>query len=222
MNTTVDEVTSLIEVELTAAARPCVTCSFQADCLVLLHMVRRHAPDIPVLFLDTLHHFPETLAFAETIAREWRLNLVTLRAAQPSVGLWQTNVDACCARHKVAPLFEALGRYDTWFAGLRREQSRSRTSLVEAASVTLPSGHTLRKVSPLASWTSSRVSAYITEHRIPLLPLYARGYTSIGCAPCTTPPVDSNDARSGRWQGKKLECGIHVGVGVASTEGVTR
>ena len=222
MNTTVDELTSLIEVELTAAARPCVTCSFQADCLVLLHLIHRHMPDIPVLFLDTLHHFPETLEFAESIAREWQLNLVTLRAAEPSIGLWQTNVDACCATHKVAPLFEALGRYDTWFAGLRREQSRSRASLAEVGSFLLPSGHTLRKISPLASWTTSDVNAYLAEYRIPRLPLYAQGYTSIGCAPCTTPPVDPNDARSARWLGRKLECGIHVGVGVASTAGVTR
>lgn len=201
---------SLIAAELSASAAPCVTASFQADCVVLLHMLRAVRPDIPVLFLDTVHHFAETYVYRDQMAERWGLNLVTLTAEEPSPGLWQQSTDACCARHKVGPLFAALARYDTWFTGLRREQSPSRAALGEVEPFTLPAGHILRKVSPLATWTTRDVWAYATAHEIPLLPLYARGYTSIGCEPCTSLPADPSNERSGRWRGQKLECGIHI------------
>jgi hypothetical protein len=88
-------------------------------------------PDIPVLFLDTVHHFPQTYAYRDELADLWKLNLINLRAAEPSPGLWQTSTDACCARHKVEPLFSALEAYDVWFTGLRRQQSASRANLEE-------------------------------------------------------------------------------------------
>ena len=201
---------ALIGDELAAASAPCVTASFQADCVVLVHMLRAARPDIPVLFLDTVHHFAETYAYRDEIAARWDLNLVTLRADDPSPGLWQQSTDACCARHKVGPLFAALAGYDTWFTGLRREQSPSRANLAEVEPFTLPSGTTLRKVSPLAAWTNRDVWAYAKAHDIPLLPLYDRGYTSIGCEPCTSLPIDPTNERSGRWGGQKLECGIHI------------
>ena len=201
---------ALIGDELAAASAPCVTASFQADCVVLVHMLRAARPDIPVLFLDTVHHFAETYAYRDEIAARWDLNLVTLRADDPSPGLWQQSTDACCARHKVGPLFAALAGYDTWFTGLRREQSPSRANLAEVEPFTLPSGTILRKVSPLAAWTNRDVWAYAKAHDIPLLPLYDRGYTSIGCEPCTSLPIDPTNERSGRWGGQKLECGIHI------------
>ena len=200
----------LIETELARAVRPCLTVSFQADGVALLHMIRRLAPGVPVLFLDTVHHFAETLDYAQRLAAEWQLNVRTIRASQPSPGLWQSSVDACCARHKVEPLFAALEDYDTWFTGLRRDRSPSRAGLRPVESFRLPSGTELRKVSPLADWTWDEVKAYVDAHGIPLLPLYARGYTSIGCAPCTSLPAAAGHARSGRWGGRKLECGIHV------------
>jgi phosphoadenosine phosphosulfate reductase len=166
--------------------------------------------DLPVLFLDTVHHFDETYAYRDELARAWRLRVVNLRAAEPSPGLWQTSTTACCARHKVEPLFSALESYDTWFTGLRREQSPSRANLEEIELFTMPSGKVLRKVSPLARWSTKQVWEYANAHEIPLLPLYARGYTSIGCEPCTSLPLDPTNPRSGRWQGQKLECGIHI------------
>ncbi len=199
-----------ITAELETAERPCVTSSFQAECVVLVHLLRAVRPDIPVLFLDTVHHFEETYAYRDRIAREWGLEVLTLRAADPVPGLWQTSTDACCALHKVAPLFEALEQCDVWFTALRREQSPSRAKLAVSAPFVLPSGRTLRKVSPLAAWTSHDVLAYATAHGIPLLPLYDAGYTSIGCEPCTIPPPDPSNPRSGRWLGQKLECGIHI------------
>ena len=167
-------------------------------------------PDVPVLFLETFHHFPQTLVYRDEIAAKWNLNLINLKAPEPQVGLWQTSTDDCCARHKVGPLFGALEGYDTWFTGLRRDQSPSRANLQHVEPFTLKSGKILRKVSPLAEWTTRDVWRYAKAHDIPLLPLYELGYSSIGCEPCTSLPLDPSNPRSGRWQGQKLECGIHI------------
>jgi phosphoadenosine phosphosulfate reductase len=205
---------SIIAHTLTGAVAPCITSSFQAECVVLTHMLREFKPSIPVLFLDTFHHFPQTLEYRDELARKWGLNLVNLRAAEPRPGLWQTeSTEACCARHKVGPLFAALEQHDVWFTALRREQSPSRANLAESEPFRLPSGKTIQRVSPLAGWTTKDVWRYVKEHGIPLLPLYELGYTSIGCEPCTSLPLDPANPRSGRWQGQKLECGIHVQVG---------
>jgi phosphoadenosine phosphosulfate reductase len=195
---------------LAAAAAPCITSSFQAEDVVVLHMLRAIKPDVPVLFLDTFHHFAETLAYRDDLAAQWKLNLVNLRTAEPTVGLWQTSTSDCCARHKVGPLFSALEAHDVWFTGLRREQSPTRANLEEVEPFRLPSGRTLTKISPLARWTTREVWAYAKAHEIPLLPLYDAGYSSIGCEPCTSLPPDPLNPRSGRWGGQKLECGIHV------------
>jgi phosphoadenosine phosphosulfate reductase len=206
----VSEAVQLVAAELAAAKTPCVTSSFQAECVVLVHMLRTIAPDIPVLFLDTVHHFPQTIAYRDELSEKWNLNLVTLRAAEPEPGLWQRDTKACCGKHKVEPLFGALASYDVWFTGLRRAQSKSRAALEEIEPFKLPDGQVLRKVSPLAGWSTKDIWAYAKANDIPLLPLYELGYTSIGCEPCTTLPVDPSDDRSGRWQGQKLECGIHI------------
>jgi phosphoadenosine phosphosulfate reductase len=194
-------------------ARPgnaCITCSFQAEDVAVLHMLLQVNPRIPVLFLDTVHHFAQTYAYRDEMARNWQLNLINLRAAEPAPGLWQTSTDACCAKHKVEPLFSALENYDVWFTGLRRQQSPSRANLGDVESFTLPSGRSITKLSPLARWTTRDVWQYNKAHAIPLLPLYELGYTSIGCEPCTSVPLDPDDPRSGRWSGQKLECGIHI------------
>jgi phosphoadenosine phosphosulfate reductase len=194
-----------------------VTSSFQAECVALVHMLIARRPRIPVLFLDTGYHFPQTYAYRDEIARRWNLNLVnllprlTVAQQESQFGiLHQSSPDRCCAMRKVEPLFAALEPYGTWFTGLRREQSRSRTALEPVADFKLPSGKILRKVSPLADWSTRDVWLYLKQHDIPMLPLYDEGYTSIGCAPCTSKPLDPNDERSGRWGGKKLECGIHI------------
>jgi phosphoadenosine phosphosulfate reductase len=178
--------------------------------MVLTHMLREQRPDIPVLFLDTFHHFADTLRYRDEMTSAWGLNLINLRAAEPQRGLWEESTEACCARHKVGPLFSALERYDTWFTALRRDQSPSRASLQAVEPFRLPSGTTIQRVAPLAAWTAKDVWAYAKRHRIPLLPLYDLGYTSIGCEPCTSLPPDPANPRSGRWQGQKLECGIHI------------
>ncbi len=196
--------------QLAAAKAPCITCSFQIDGVVVLHMLRQAAPEIPVLFIDTFHHFADTCAYRDELVKRWNLNLVNVQAAAPSPGLWQTSTEACCARHKVEPLFAALESHDVWFTGLRRDQSPSRANLAHLEPFRLPSGRVLRKVSPVATWTTKEIHLYAREHGIPLLPLYEAGYTSIGCEPCTAVPSDPSNVRSGRWRGEKLECGIHI------------
>lgn len=196
---------------LAGATRPCLTSSFQAECVVLTDLVREVRPDIPVLFLDTFHHFPQTLEYRDEMTRRYGLNLVVLRAAAPAVGLWQAeSTDACCARHKVEPLFSALEAYDVWFTALRRDQSPTRAALRQREPFRLPGGRTIERVAPLAAWTTRDVWRYAKERGIPLLPLYDLGYTSIGCEPCTSLPDDPSNPRSGRWKGRKLECGIHI------------
>src|SRR5580765_6051523 len=207
----VTQAADLIAEQLKDAKNPAITSSFQSECVVLTDLLRQVRPDIPVLFLDTFHHFPQTLAYRDEMTARYGLNLINLRAAEPSIGLWKAeSTDACCARHKVGPLFSSLEAYDVWFTALRRDQSPSRANLAEVEPFRLPTGTMLRKVSPLAGWTTRDVWRYAKEHDIPLLPLYELGYTSIGCEPCTSLPLDPSNPRSGRWQGQKLECGIHI------------
>jgi phosphoadenosine phosphosulfate reductase len=203
--------TRLIAEALAGAGKACITSSFQAECVVLTHMLVQERPDLPVLFLDTFHHFEQTLAYRDDITERWGLNLINLRAPEPRVGLWQAeSTEACCARHKVGPLFSALEDYDVWFTALRRDQSPSRANLQHVEPFKLPSGKMIQRVAPLAAWTAKDVWAYAKQHDIPLLPLYELGYTSVGCEPCTSLPLDPSNPRSGRWQGQKLECGIHI------------
>jgi phosphoadenosine phosphosulfate reductase len=199
------------------AGVPCVTSSFQTECVALVDLVIAERPDIPVLFLDTGYHFPETYAYRDQMTERMHLNLVNLMpkisvAEQESrFGiLYETAPDRCCGIRKVEPLFRGLGDYGIWFTALRREQSPTRANLQTVDHFKLPTGHQLLKVSPLADWTNADVWAYLKRRGIPVLPLYDQGYTSIGCAPCTTPPLDPNNPRSGRWAGHKVECGIHI------------
>lgn len=195
----------------------CVTSSFQAEDVVLLHMVRAILPDIPVLFLETGYHFAETLAYRDRMAADWHLNLINIVPPQSVADqesqfgiLHQSAPDRCCALRKVGPLFEALARYRVWVTGLRRQQSKSRATLQADETFRLPAGASLRKLNPLAEWSTRDVWEYASAHAIPLLELYEQGYTSIGCSPCTSLPSDPDDPRSGRWSGRKLECGIHL------------
>ncbi len=196
---------------------PCITCSFQAEDMIVVDLLRKRLPKIPVLFLDTGYHFSETYAYRDRMTKAWDLNLQNLAAKQSVAGqeaqfgiLNQTDPGRCCQLRKVEPLFSALENYDVWFTGLRREQSPTRKNLKVVEHHQLPSGKILLKVSPLAAWTWDQVWNYTGEHAIEHLPLYDFGYPSIGCEPCTAIPAAGADARSGRWGGRKLECGIHT------------
>jgi phosphoadenosine phosphosulfate reductase len=211
-----EDVRSFLWERLPRATDVCVTCSFQASGVVLLHLLRDILPDVPVLFVDTGYHFAETLAYRDRIASAWGLNLInvlperTVAEQESAFGILnRTAPDRCCALRKVEPLFGALQEYKVWITGLRRDQAATRANLRREDSAVLPTGHRLIKLNPLANWANWDVWQYAAAHDIPLLPLYEQGYGSIGCAPCTSLPVDANDPRSGRWGGQKLECGIH-------------
>lgn len=197
--------------------RACLTCSFQAEDVIVLDFLRRRLPRIPVLFLETGYHFAETYAFRDQLARDWRLNLVnvlpekTVKDQESALGiLYRSDPTRCCQLRKVEPLFRALEDYEIWFTGLRREQSPTRKNLKKLEQHRLPSGKQLQKVSLLADWTWGQVWTYTAEHKLSYLPLYDAGYRSIGCEPCTAIPADPNNPRAGRWGGNKLECGIHT------------
>jgi phosphoadenosine phosphosulfate reductase len=195
----------------------CLTCSFQVEDMIVLSLLRKKIPEIPVLFLDTGYHFAETYEYRDKITEEWRLNLVnvlpekTVERQESQFGiLYQSNPTQCCQLRKVEPLMQALEPYDLWFTGLRREQSPTRKNLRKIEQHRLPSNKTLLKASLLADWTWEQVWQFAAANGLSHLPQYDEGYRSIGCQPCTAIPRDPNNPRSGRWGGKKLECGIHT------------
>ncbi len=190
--------------------------SFGAESVVLLHMVSKIAPDTPILFVDTEMLFPETLAYQREVAET--LGLTDIRIIGPSRaklmerdvdGIMHTfDTDACCALRKTEPLQEALAEFGGWITGRKRIQGgqRAQLQLFEKE----PDSPRI-KINPLANWTQDQIASYFEEHGLPRHPLVARGFKSIGCAPCTTKVAEDEDPRAGRWRGQeKSECGIHI------------
>lgn len=190
-----------------------MTSSFQTQSMPLLHIISKVTPGVPVLFLETGYHFPETLSFRDQVVDRLGLNLRVLRgdksaeyaAQEGSRPLHGTDPDTCCHINKVAPLNAALASYAAWITGIRRDQSDDRSD----AKVIEDAGDIVR-VHPMVDWTRDDVEAYIDEHNLPRHPLSDEGYKSIGCQPCTRPPT-GDDSRSGRWaDSDKDECGLHT------------
>lgn len=207
-----------IEHALERSLSPVVTCSMQLGGLVLLDLIRRRNPEIEVLFVDTGFHFPETLAFRDRVAENWNLNLTIATADLPVVEqerrfgrLYTSDPSRCCALRKVEPADAALAGHDLWLAAVRRDQGVTRIELPESLDHALIDGTVIRKVLPLIDWTWNDVHSYADAHGVPTHPLYDQGYSSIGCAPCTTATFGIGDERSGRWNGTgKTECGLHL------------
>jgi phosphoadenosine phosphosulfate reductase len=200
-----------------AGAQTCLTCSFQAEDMIVLALLRNQLPNLPVLFLETGYHFSDTYQFRDRITAQWNLNLVNVLPKKTVVQqesefgiLYREDPAKCCQLRKVEPLMESLEPFEVWFTGLRREQSPTRKNLKKVEQHRLPSGKTLLKISPLADWSWGQVWEYTGKHGLSYLPQYDLGYLSIGCEPCTAVPDDPANPRSGRWSGKKLECGIHT------------
>ena len=194
--------------------------SFGAESVVLLHLVSVMQRDLPVIFIDTEMLFAETLTYQMDLAERLRLTGVrTIRADRTQLferdneGLLHLHdPDACCALRKTEPLQQALSGFDSWITGRKRYQGSTRASLDFFEN----EGDIRIKVNPLAHWTSADLQDYITENRLPRHPLVAKGYPSIGCAPCTTRVNDGEDPRAGRWRDQaKEECGIHFVDGKA-------
>ena len=188
--------------------------SFGAESVVLLHMVSKIKPDLPILFIDTEMLFPQTLAYQRMIAE--KLGLTDIRRITPArAALVQRDADnllhlaepnACCALRKVEPLARGLLPFGAWISGRKRFHGGTRTAL---EIFELDELHRL-KVNPLAYWTAEDINDYMTAYDLPKHPLVEKGYPSIGCAPCTTPARAGQTAREGRWRGQeKTECGIH-------------
>src|SRR5262249_11372774 len=142
-----------------AAGRACLSCSFQAEDVVMLHLLRQAEPGISVLFLETGYHFPDMLRYRGRGVESWDVNLVNVarhvlrqQHEEKSGQLYRTDPSACCRLRKVEPLLRELENYSVWFTGLRREQSPTRANLQVVETAILPSGRTVRKVSPLATW----------------------------------------------------------------------
>ncbi|MEQ1771799.1 MAG: phosphoadenylyl-sulfate reductase [Devosia sp.] len=191
-----------------------VVSSFGADSAVLLHMVSQVDPTLPVYFLETGKHFPETLEYVRTL--ETHLGLTNVRwltpdpkdiaRFDPKGDLWETDPDSCCHIRKTEPLDAEIAQYGGWVTGRKRYQTTERGALPHFE---LTSDDRI-KVNPLAHFNDADVNAYKREHGLPEHPLFAKGYKSIGCAPCTTVVAEGEDARAGRWRGlNKKECGIH-------------
>ncbi|MEM7470930.1 MAG: phosphoadenylyl-sulfate reductase [Pseudomonadota bacterium] len=194
--------------------------SFGAESVVLLHMVAQIDPATPVIFLDTEMLFPETTAYQQEVAEF--LGLTDLRVVTPARekllerdvdGILHTfDTDACCTLRKTEPLDEALQGFGGWITGRKRVQGGQRAALPlyekdDGARI---------KINPLADWTPKMIADYMETHNLPRHPLVARGFKSIGCAPCTTKVAEDEDPRAGRWRGQeKTECGIHFEGGKA-------
>ena len=189
-----------------------VISAFGPASLVVLHHLAAIAPRLPVIFIDTLHHFPETLDHVERVREHYDLNLKVYRPAvtrakfESRYGprLWETDLDLYQHVSKVEPFRRATANLDGWITGRRREQSDTRASLP-----VFEVGDKV-KVNPLASWSRKEVWSFIMEHGVPYNPLHDQGYASIGDAPLTTPVAPGEPERAGRWRGlEKTECGIH-------------
>jgi phosphoadenosine phosphosulfate reductase len=213
---TVEMLTTVLKEQL--AGDIAVVSSFGAESAVLLHLVASIDPSIPVLFLETGKHFPETLAYRDLLAA--RLGLRDLRNLTPDpealakrdeTGLrWSYDPDGCCEIRKVQPLAKALAGFDASITGRKAFQAASRANLPRFEIDTADAQGRL-KINPLVTWAPQDLADYVTEHDLPAHPLVAEGYPSIGCSPCTAKVEAGEDPRAGRWRGwDKTECGIHI------------
>ncbi len=190
-----------------------VACSM-ADA-ALPHLVAEQLPGVDVLFLDTGYHFSETRATRDEVDRVLDVRVVDVTPEQTvaeqdaayGAELFARDPGLCCARRKVAPLQEALGGYEVWFTGVRRDEAPTRT---HTPLVAWDERNGLVKVNPVAAWSFDQLMDYAAAHRAPVNLLLGFGYPSIGCQPCTRPVAAGEDPRSGRWAGTgKIECGLH-------------
>jgi phosphoadenosine phosphosulfate reductase len=191
--------------------------SFGAESAALLHLVAAVDPSVPVLFLDTGKHFPETLAYRDALVarlgltdfRNFQPDPETLAARDASELRWSYDPDGCCEIRKVIPLEKGLTGIDATITGRKAFQASTRSAVPRFEL----DGDRI-KFNPLIDWTRDDIEAYFVAHDLPRHPLVAQGYPSIGCAPCTSKVKPGEDPRAGRWRGwDKTECGIHTPIG---------
>lgn len=195
-----------------------LACSFGAEDVVLVDMVHRLNPNVPLFYLDTDFLFPETYTTRDRIIQQYDLkpaqvlqikSLLTpaRQAEQHGEALWGKEPDRCCQLRKVEPLTRVLSGFAAWITGIRRDQAPSRA---HAGVIEWDQKFNLVKVNPLARWTWADVWTYIRVHEVPYNPLHDQNYPSIGCTHCTAPVGPDDDPRAGRWKNfSKTECGLH-------------
>jgi len=190
------------------------TSSFQTQSMPLLKLISIHAPEIRIFFLDTGFHFPETHEVIEDLQSRLGLRIETLVPIMGHDGfkeaygnLYETNPQMCCYLNKVEPLKRALRGYQAWISGIRRDQTPHRAG----TPILRRQDDGVIKICPMANWTGEQVARYVEVEDLPAHPLSAKGYRSIGCAPCTRPvSAQEEDDRVGRWSGQEqTECGLH-------------
>ncbi|MDA8020418.1 MAG: phosphoadenylyl-sulfate reductase [Thermoanaerobaculia bacterium] len=204
--------------------RVAIGTAFQAEGMAILDMAVRIDPGVRVFTIDTGRLPAESHHFIDEVRRHYGIE-VEVQLPRPGdveplvqrfgTDLFRESVDlrlACCRARKVEPLARRLADLDAWITGLRRDQAPSRAGVPKAGID--PHHPGVIKLSPLADWNAHDVASYLTRHAVPRHPLYARGYSSIGCAPCTRPTLLGADTRSGRWwweDEQPKECGLHWG-----------
>lgn len=191
------------------------TSSFQTHSIVLLHMLSRIDKTIPVYFVHTGYHFPETLQYRDEISSLLGLNVTNIFSSTAKINqrdangrlLFASDPDYCCYLNKVAPLESVLATHDVWINGVRADQGDVRKNFKEEEKAKFG---TIR-FHPMIDWNSKMVFDYLKEYKISPHPLEEKGYFSIGCEPCTRKWDAELESRDGRWYGlKKTECGLNT------------
>lgn len=198
-----------------AGKKAFISSSFQSHSLPLLHIISRFDKEIPVYFLNTGFHFPETISFRHEIEELFGLNVIDLVSPVSKTGqrdeqgkfFFANNPDHCCYLNKVLPLEPVIEKHDVWISGVRRDQTKFRSQLQEEE--VLNDGKL--RYHPMLDWTSKMIWEYRKEFNLPQHPLEDKGFLSIGCMPCTRSVAESGEGRGGRWAGmSKEECGIQT------------
>ena len=191
------------------------TSSFQSHSLVLLHILSRIDNSIPVYFINTGYHFPETVRFKDQIADEFGLQVFDLRSDVPKFMqrdaegrlLFTSDPDHCCYLNKTQPVDAILMSHDIWINGVRADQSATRAAM----KVEQPAKHGCIRYHPMLDWNAKMIWQYQKEHSLPKHPLEEKGFISIGCEPCTRKMDPDMQEREARWFGlNKVECGLHT------------
>ncbi len=199
-------------VETVTPGRLIVVSSFGSTGMVNLHLLSEIAREVPVVFVDTLYHFPETLEHAERVKEHYGLEVRVCRPAESRAAfekehgeeLWERDLDLFHQLTRVEPMKRALQDVDGWITGRRRDQSDSRSALAH-----VEIGGRI-KINPVASWSADQVWSFLRANGVPYNPLHDMGYLSLGDQPLTTPVSEEEHERAGRWRGsERLECGIH-------------
>jgi phosphoadenosine phosphosulfate reductase len=189
--------------------------SFQTHSIPLLHILSETDRSIPVYFLNTGYHFPETLTFRDQISSMLNLNLINLKPETPKIMqldpdgklLFTSDPEHCCFLNKTQPMERVMVQYDVWINGIRGDQNTHRNTMQSEQTAK----YGIIRFHPIIDWTNKDIFEYRKKFNLPEHPLESKGYLSIGCEPCTRKLDPEMDAREARWYGlNKTECGLNT------------